>query len=509
MSTHPPKTPEELAALAENPCTGVFELLHSGIALLSREGDFMYANRAFLKMFNLPPDIRGAHVSEYFLTAEQGVMTTIRTRKMTLCSSETKEHAQGVSFRYPILDDKGSLLGVIIESISADIDKEKLLTLLNTIRNLEEQADYFERKSQKRPGLLHTFESIVGESEAMQAMKLRGRRFARSSEPILLFGESGTGKELIAQALHSASERAGKPFVTVNCAALPHELMESELFGYGAGAFTGAKSGGMKGKFELADTGTIFLDEIGELSIPMQAKLLRVLESGEIQKISHAGRLHSDFRLIVATNKNLAKLVNEGLFREDLFHRLNILELVIPPLRDRLGDIPLLTRHFIEQSLGRKRARGIKVSNELYRVFSLYPWRGNVRELRNIVTFALYSMEGNGDILTVNHLPERFLKELKTELHQGGGAKDPGHALPGREESAALTEQALAEENEEQDLAKAGARAERRVLLSVLSSTGHNKALAARVLGISRNKLYKKMRDLGLHPPKGPEIKRG
>ena len=480
MSSPLLNTSRSLAELAESSYAEVFELLHTGIAILSRQGEFLYANKAFLEMFNLPADIRGRYPTDFFLTAEQGAMATIRTRKMTICSSVTKDNAQGVSFRYPLLDAKGGLLGVIIESIPTSIDKDKLLTLLDTVRNLEEKADYFERKSQKKSGMLHTFESIVGESEAMQNMKKRGRRFAGSMEPVLLVGESGTGKELVAQAIHSASGRSARPFVTVNCAALPQELMESELFGYGTGAFTGAKSGGIKGKFELADTGTVFLDEIGDLPLSMQAKLLRVLESGEIQKLAHHGRLHSDFRLIAATNKNLSDLVNEGRFREDLYHRLNILELVVPPLRERASDIPLLTRYFIERSLGHKRARAIQISSEVYRVFSLYPWRGNIRELRNVLTFTLYNLEGEGNMLTLSHLPERFLRELR---HERPKAAEDAWGVG-------------------QDLAKAGAQAERKVLLSVLLSTEYNKTLAARVLGISRNKLYKKMRDLGLHTPR-------
>lgn len=477
MPSHTFNTAKSLEELARGPHAGVFELLHTGISILSLEGNFLYANKAFLEMFNLSGEIYGRHVSDFFLTAEQGVMATIRTGKMTICSSVTKDNAQGVSFRYPLLDATGKLLGVIIESISTSIDKDKFLTLLDTVRNFEEKAEYFERKTRKKPGMLYTFESILGESEAMLTMKKRGRRFARSDEPILLFGESGTGKELIAQALHSTSERAGKPFVAVNCAALPRELMESELFGYESGAFTGAKSGGMKGKFELADKGTIFLDEIGELSMPMQAKLLRVLESGEIQKIAHSGRLYSDFRLIVATNKNLSQLVDEGLFREDLYHRLNMLELDVPPLRARTTDIPLLTKHFIEQNVGHKRARGIHISSELLRVFALYPWRGNIRELKNVVTFALYSLEDDGDVLALRHLPERFLRELRSARPKAG-------------------EEVLLDEH---DMIKAGALAERKALMAALVSTEYNKTLAARVLGISRNKLYKKMRDLGLH----------
>jgi transcriptional regulator with PAS, ATPase and Fis domain len=461
-------SPEILENLAESQHTAIFELLHTGISILDREGFFRYASKAFLEMFGLPDDIRGKHVSDFFLTAEQGVMKTIRTRKATINSSVTKDNAQGVSFRYPVLDADNNLLGVIIESISTSIGKDALLGLQETIRHLEEKTNYLEGKSHKTPGLLYTFENLIGESEAMETMKKRGSRFARSDEPILLSGESGTGKDIIAQALHSASPRASNPFVTVNCAALPQELMESELFGYGGGAFTGAKSGGMKGKFELADTGSIFLDEIGELSLPMQAKLLRVLESGEIQKIAHPGAVHSNFRLIAATNRNLAQLVEAGTFREDLYHRLSILELDIPPLRERASDIPLLTRGFIELSVGPKRAREIHVSNELYRVFSRYPWHGNVRELKNVLTFALYSLEDDGDVLTIQHLPDRFLRKIETVTKIGDV------------------------------LTQAGAQAERKALLSVLESVENNKARAARILGISRNTLYRKIRSLGL-----------
>ncbi|MDR2574304.1 MAG: sigma 54-interacting transcriptional regulator [Desulfovibrio sp.] len=464
-----------LEDLAKSSYSKIFDFLHTGIGILSTEGIFLYTNTAFAKLFNFNESIVGSHVSEVFLTAEQGVMEALRTRTMTICSSVTKDNAQGVSFRYPIEDADGKLLGVIVEAIPTKIGRGRLADLLNTVKNLEEKADYLERKMLQKPGMLHTFDSIVGESDPMLEMKKLGRRFAKSTEPILLFGESGTGKELIAQALHSASERALKPFVAVNCAALPQELMESELFGYEAGSFTGAKAGGMKGKFELADNGTIFLDEIGDLPLAMQAKLLRVLESGEIQKIGHTGRLHSDFRLIAATNKNLLKLVDEERFREDLYHRLNILELAIPPLRERASDIPLLIRHFMGAALGRKRAKEIHVSNEVYRMFGGYAWRGNIRELRNVLTFALYNIEDGEDILTIRHLPARFLREVNEEH-------------PEIAKSAGKTH----------NLAQASADAERKALLSALVSAKNNKTVAARLLGISRNKLYKKIHDLGV-----------
>lgn len=270
--------------IAESVNVGIFDLLHTGIALMSATGNFLYCNKAFLEMFNLPKDVIGQHITEYFLTGEQGVMSSIRTRKMVVCSSLTTTNAQGISFRYPLMDRSGKLRGVIVESIPTSIGKDKLLALLETVRNLEVASNYFEQREIKKVGMFHTFSSIVGESPAIEEMKQLGLRFACSKESILLYGESGTGKELVAQALHMASPRADKPFVTVNCAALPQELMESELFGYDAGAFTGAKAGGLPGKFEMANTGTIFLDEIGELPLAVQAKLLRVLESGENPK---------------------------------------------------------------------------------------------------------------------------------------------------------------------------------------------------------------------------------
>ena len=379
--------------IAESVNVGIFDLLHTGIALMSATGNFLYCNKAFLEMFNLPKDVIGQHITEYFLTGEQGVMSSIRTRKMVVCSSLTTTNAQGISFRYPLMDRSG---------------------------------------------------------------KLRG-------------------------ALHMASPRADKPFVTVNCAALPQELMESELFGYDAGAFTGAKAGGLPGKFEMANTGTIFLDEIGELPLAVQAKLLRVLESGEIQKIAHRGRLHSDFRLIGATNKNLAELVKNGQFREDLYHRLNIFELIIPPLRERLDDIPILTRYFIEQSVGHKRARDIQVAREVFRAFSQYPWHGNIRELKNVLTYALYTLAG-ANTLGIEHLPMRFLKELKLS-------------------SSVESHPAAPEAPKRQKLSEASAEAEKQALTSALIGSRYNKTLAAQTLGISRNKLYKKLREYNLLSP--------
>lgn len=498
---------KSLHSLIESDFSNVFELLHTGIAVMSVKGEFLYCNNAFLQMFNLPADIIGKHVSEFFITGEAGVMTTIRTRKPTFCTSLTTDKEQGISFRYPLLDEYGELYGVIIESISPSIGKERISKLLDTIKDLEQKSNYFEQKSLTKPGLLYTFENILGKSEPILRLKQLGKRFAKSREPILVLGESGTGKELVAQALHSASSRADKPFVTVNCAALPQELMEAELFGYDGGAFTGAKSGGSKGKFELANKGTIFLDEIGELPLAMQAKLLRVLESGEIQKLAHKGQLHSDFRLIAATNRNLAQSVKNGTFREDLYHRLNILELAIPPLRERLDDIPLLCQHFIEQHVGPQMAKDILISPELYRTFRLSSWPGNIRELKNILTFAIFNLDEGDNVLSIDHLPARFLNAIPeaAKLIKTVEAPLASRTLP-EEEAELSPEPAQAPEKPEsrqKSMKEASNEAESRILQDAMRRAKYNKCQAAKNLGISRSKLYRKLKTLGLLGPQG------
>lgn len=501
-----------LESLVSSDYGKVFELLHTGIAVMSNEGRFLYCNRAFLEMFNLPGDVVGKHVTEYFITGEVGVMTTIRTLKPTFCTSLTTGNEEGISFRYPLMDEEGKLQGVIIETIPPSIGKERLAKLMSIVHDLEKKSHYLEQKAIKKSGAWHTFDTILGQSKAILDLKTMGARFARSAEPILVLGESGTGKELVAQALHSASPRAKKPFVTVNCAALPQELMEAELFGYESGAFTGARSGGIKGKFELANQGTIFLDEIGELPLGMQAKLLRVLESGEIQKLAHKGSLHSDFRLIAATNRNLADCVREGTFRQDLYHRLNILEISIPPLRDRLDDIPMLCAHFIEQHVGPQRGASIQISPELYRTLRQSAWPGNIRELKNILTFAIFNLEEGEHILTPAHLPQRFLAAINHDhdaavLEAAAPAAPRRKQAPEREQapeapplhgvSAGNVEKAV------QSISEARNDTEIRVLQEAMKKAKYNKCVAAQILGISRSHLYRKLKQLGLMGERG------
>lgn len=494
MAHEPFKYCEDFERFAEGLHVGLFDLLHTGVALLSNKGVFLYCNKAFLEMFGFTNDVIGKSVTDVFITGERGVMDVIRTEKPVISSSLTVNNEQGISFRYPIHSKSGELCGVVIESIPLSLGKEKLQMLMDTIHNLEEAAQHFEQARSKHVGRLFTFADIVGESAALMHMKQLGQRFAQSNEPILLWGESGSGKELAAQALHMASPRSAKPFVAVNCAALPPDLIESELFGYDAGAFTGARSGGLVGKFELANGGTLFLDEIGELPLFVQAKLLRVLETGEIQKIAHRGPLFSNFRLIGAINRNLQQMVNDGKFREDLYHRINIFEIRIPPLRDRLEDLPLLVRYFVEQILGGSRAKDFYVSREVFELFNKYHWPGNIRELKNVLTYSLYSLPPESNVLTSSGLPMRFIKGLDNSHvveYERAGEQAYQQA-----QSSAATAPRVAAKNKK--LSEVSAQAEKEAIEQALDRFHYNKSLVAKFLGISRNKLYKKLHDYNL-----------
>ena len=234
----------------------------------------------------------------------------------------------------------------------------------------------------------HNFEEIIGATAGLAAVMAKVTRVAATDASVLITGESGTGKELIARALHSRSARAEKPFIKVNCAALPISLVESELFGHERGAFSGAIQRRI-GRFELAHTGTIFLDEIGEMPMDVQVKLLRVLQEHEFERIGNSHPIRADVRVVAATNRDLQKSMHEGGFRADLFYRLNVFPIALPPLRERLGDIPLLTHFFVQKHASRLARRIEAVDAESLRRLAQYSWPGNIRELENVIERAL------------------------------------------------------------------------------------------------------------------------
>lgn len=453
---------------------GLFDLLHTGVAIINSKGVFGYCNRAFIKMYALPDEVKGRHVKDFFFVNEKDFAKNMRERKMVITLGESTNHIYGVLLNYAIYNLDMEFCGVAIESIPCNLSREKLTDLLDSMKTLEMKAWNPQFQKYEQAPELGTFSGMIGKSPAMRNLCYLGERFAPSDQPVLITGESGTGKELVAHAIHAESSRASGPFVSVNCAALPAELIESELFGYEAGAFTGARSGGMQGKFEQADGGTIFLDEIGELPVGIQAKLLRVLESGEIQKIGHRGPLHSDFRLVGATNRDLEKMIRSSRFREDLYHRLSVFELNVPPLRERGEDVFLLSRYYLDQFTGIPDAVGL--DSELEQIFRTYSWPGNIRELKNTLVYGLYALEKGQKQVGRGHLPQRFIKALR----QAGEFRPD--AAP--HNTAACEYRPFSEQE---------------YLKSTLERLKYNKALMARELGMSRSKLYRLLNKYGLN----------
>jgi two-component system NtrC family response regulator len=352
--------------------------------------------------------------------------------------------------------------------LTKPIDLDELLLLIQRVeREVGLDQENRELKEQLREKFKVDF--IVSASRQMEeALNLVGR-VSRSSATILILGESGTGKELIARAIHYSSPRADKPFVKVNCAALPENLLESELFGHEKGAFTGAVARRI-GRFELADQGSIFLDEIGDLSPSLQMKLLRVLQEKEFERVGSNQTIRSDVRVIAATNRNLEEAIQKGTFREDLYYRLNVVTISLPPLRERKEDIPLLVEHFLKKYNRENKKKVTSLSKEGRDLLRRYDYPGNVRELENIVERAVVLCRG--DTLTTQDLPLN-LREGKAEaaLERDRGTQ----SLPGTLEEI-----------------------ERQLILKALERSGGVQTKAAEELGISERVLRYKMKKYSL-----------
>ena len=354
------------------------------------------------------------------------------------------------------------------------LDRDRiLLTVRNALKTWQLQREV----EQLRADVEHRYE-MIGESEEMANLFAQLEKVAPTNGRVLISGESGTGKELIAWAIHRLSPRADKPFIKVNCAAIPSELIESELFGYERGAFTGAQ-GRKKGMFELANGGTIFLDEIGDMSASAQAKVLRALQSGEISRVGGEKTIAVDVRVLAATNKDLELEVRDGRFREDLYFRLNVVPIVSPPLRDRRQDIPLLAKGFLREFSIENGLREKPIDEGVLEALAERPWPGNVRELRNVVErMAILS----GDRITLDDLPEEgVLSEVRRE---SAAPSD----LPSRRD----------ETGERLTLRDYRTRAEKNYIMETLDEVGWNISRAATILGVERTNLHKKMRSYGI-----------
>jgi len=345
------------------------------------------------------------------------------------------------------------------------LDPGELLHIVNQaarLRQLEIENRRLRDELSRPPGFAH----LTGTSQALERVLKQARSVAATSATVLVSGENGTGKEMLARAIHQESPRAGGPFVAVSCAALPESLIESELFGHEKGAFTSALQA-HKGRFELADGGTLFLDEIGDLSAAVQVKLLRVLQEREFERVGGTKTLPVDIRLIAATNRDLEKEVAQGRFRQDLFFRLNVVPLVLPPLRERPDDIPILAAHFAAKSAQRYEQATPELDPALVEVLLDYNWPGNVRELENLIERLV--VLDNTSTLGLEFVPEKMLRAL------------PG-TTPGDESTLEGAVEAL----------------KKRMIVSALRATDGNKVAAAKKLGISRSYLHRLINEFDL-----------
>jgi len=349
-----------------------------------------------------------------------------------------------------------------------------------------------EEASPTEPGAGARF-GIIGSSPGLTELYAVLERVADTPTTVLITGESGTGKELVARALHDHSSRKDKPFIKVNCAAIPKELIESELFGYERGAFTGAVTS-KPGRFELAGGGTLFLDEIGEIPVEMQVKLLRALQESEFERVGGIKTIRVDVRLVAATNRDLEKLIANGSFRKDLFYRLNVVGIRLPALRERATDIPLLIEHFLDKFNERLKKSVIGVEPEAMDLLIAYSWPGNIRELENVVERAVLFSDA----------PKLRVQDLPPELRSGAPSVSPVPMAEADLQAALSSEGGMKEH-----VKVAMSRLERELVSRALLQTGGNVTHAARLLKISRKGLQLKMKELGLREGAGGAGEKG
>ena len=384
-------------ALMQGRLQMILESVQDGICVVDRSGEVTYVNPSYLRIVHKTPEmVVGQNVFE---TAADGNRCAVLRSGIARIGSirHKKDGTTIVANVNPIFVD-GEIAGVV--SVIKDITE--IQTLMERLSQVSAKAEYLEQELLRTKKTAQAFANYIGKSGKVVDVLALASKAADSSANVLIRGESGTGKEVIAEGIHYASGRRRGPFIRVNCGAIPGALLESELFGHEKGAFTGAVRRKL-GKFELANHGTIFLDEIGELDKNLQVKLLRVLQQKEFDRVGGEETIHVDVRIIAATNRDLEAMVREGTFRDDLYYRLNVIPIILPPLRDRPDDIPLLVEHFIEKisKENKKDVRGI--TPDAMQMFMHYRWPGNVRELENVIERVITLMDT--DLITAAVLP--------------------------------------------------------------------------------------------------------
>ncbi len=442
----------------------VLDNAYDGLIVVDKNGYITMINEPYAQFLRKPIDeIVGKHVTEVIDNTRLHVI--LQTGEEEIGEIQRVNDRDIVVRRIPIYNE-GEVVGAIGKIMFMDVTE--LHVLASKIKHIEHELKYYKNTLNESYGTKYTFADIIGVSEKLKETKYWAQKAARTNSNVLIRGESGTGKELFAHAIHAASNRAAGPFIKVNCAAIPSELLESELFGYEEGAFTGAKRGGKIGKFELANGGSIFLDEIGDMPLNMQAKLLRVLQEKEIERVGGTKSIPLDVRIIAATNRDLEKMIEQGKYREDLYYRLNVVSINIPPLRERPEDLEPLIQHLLAKLSKEVGNYVTKISPQAMKYLESYSWPGNIRELGNVLERAI-NLVDYGKEIQINHLP-RNIRKMEISLKSRGN----------RELKEILEE------------------VEKEVILEYLKKTGGNRTETAKALNISRSSLYEKLWKYGI-----------
>lgn len=439
------------------------------VSVVDTKGEYIYANENWLHAFHKTLDqITGMH--PWDILPDTQVRKVLETHNPIIAYNMKEKNVKGFVSYYPIMNE-GKFFGVLIWVFYTWM--ETAIKFSQMVSELSRELESTKATLRTLSSANYSIQNIIGESPSIIHLREDIAAAGRTSSTVLIDGETGVGKELVAHSIHDCSLRHNARFVRVNCSAIPNDLMESEFFGYEEGSFTGAKRGGKEGKFELASGGSLFLDEVNQLPLVIQPKFLRVLQEREIERVGGKDEIPVDARIIAATNVPLETLVREGTFRSDLYYRLNVIRIRVPPLRERKEDIPLLTRNLVAK-LNHQMGLDISgVDDEVLDLFMNYDWPGNIRELQNVLESAMN--RANDNTLRRKHLRPLFSVPPPATVTAGQAAQLS--AVP--KSGSLLTMKADMEYD---------------AICDAMSLCRGNKTEAAAVLGISRNALYKKLR---------------
>lgn len=443
----------------------ILEQAYEGIAVVDENGILMEFNEAYSRFVGIKrEDAIGRHVTEVIENTHLHI--TVKTGIPDRGVLQTIQGQPMVVHRIPIWKEErivGAIGMLIFEGVSEVYDIYDRLQTVNVKKHQQPKQMAKKIAEDSRISMAH----IIGSSESILSVKRLARKAARTLATVFISGESGTGKEIFAKSIHHLSPAYNGPFISVNCGAIPEQLFESELFGYETGAFTGAHKDGKPGKFELADHGTLFLDEIGELSLVLQTKLLRVLQEREVERVGGVRKYKVNVRVIAATNRDIEQMVEEGTFREDLYYRLNIIRLHLPPLRERKEDIPILLAHFLKKVCEEYGIPEKHFTANAVATLTKCRWKGNIRELVNTVEHA--AIMTDQEIIDVEHLPQVIERQTVEDK---------------RIDTASVLEQIKSTQEE----------GEKQLIVQMLDKASGNKTKAAKLLGIHRTTLYQKLK---------------